>query len=74
MTKFIGKLRSTSQPGEKKVYSFIDQAFEGEQKTFCYFQPILGGKAPDFLLISPTFGVVIIEVNISGESGTGVAS
>jgi len=62
MTKFIGRLSNQSQPGERKVYNYIEKVFQDEPDTFCYYEPIVGGLYPDFIIVSPQFGVLIIEV------------
>ncbi len=62
MTKFIGRLSNHSQPGERKVYNYIERVFQDEPNTFCYYEPIVGGLYPDFIIVSPQFGVLIIEV------------
>jgi len=62
MTKFIGRLSNQSQPGERKVYNYIEKVFQDEPTTFCYYEPIVGGLYPDFIIVSPQFGVLILEV------------
>ena len=69
MTKFIGRLSQISRLGERKVYNYFERLFQEDPNTFCYYEPIIGGQSPDFIIISPQFGVLIVEVKDYSANG-----
>lgn len=62
MTKVIGNISKTAEFGERRVYNYLNDIFETDSSTYCYFQPKLDDKRPDFIIISPSLGVIILEV------------
>lgn len=62
MAKFIGNLTLSSTSGERRVHQLLHKTFEKVSGVYCYYEPIIGDIYPDFIILSPTFGVVIIEV------------
>ena len=62
MADFIGKPITSSTAGEKKLYRILKLAFDNETDVRCYYEPIIGDDCPDFVLLSPAFGVVVFEV------------
>ena len=47
---------------EKKFYYRVEQVFLNENHLIGYFELYIGDYHPDFVLISPKFGVVIAEI------------
>ena len=68
MGKVIGVLSRNSTPGEKKIFKYITLKFKSDSTVFCYYEPLIGDERPDFLLLGPTFGVVVIEVKDYSEN------
>lgn len=62
MADFLSKPPSTATEGEKKFYYRIEQVFLKENHLIGYFEPYIGDLHPDFILISPKFGVIIAEI------------
>ncbi|MBD3186642.1 AAA family ATPase [Candidatus Bathyarchaeota archaeon] len=40
----------------------LEKVFDGVPDVFCYYEPLIGAKRPDFVLFGKDFGVVTIEV------------
>ncbi|MFW9948929.1 MAG: UvrD-helicase domain-containing protein [Candidatus Thorarchaeota archaeon] len=68
MTTFLSSPPETATEGERSFYNRLEQAFENEDHLIAYFEPEIRGKRPDFLLISPKFGIFIIEIKDYLES------
>lgn len=62
MGKFVGKLDESATPGERKVYTYLSNMFEEDPNVYCYYEPLVGENYPDFVVIGPDFGTIIIEV------------
>jgi len=62
MPKFLSKPNSNSMPGERSFYYRIEDYFSEENEVYVYFEPDINGLRPDFLLLSPKFGVIVVEV------------
>ncbi|MEJ2279731.1 MAG: NERD domain-containing protein, partial [Candidatus Lokiarchaeota archaeon] len=69
MVKFLSKPNSNSTSGERSYSYRIEEFFSNYDKELVYFEPELNGFRPDFLQISPQFGVIITEIkDYSGKS------
>ena len=62
MVEFIGNLGQNATKGEKKFHSQVSSCFQDVNDIFCYIEPPLGSYRPDFLLISPKLGAIIVEI------------
>ncbi|MHA2362372.1 MAG: 3'-5' exonuclease [Candidatus Hodarchaeales archaeon] len=58
----IGYLGKNYMPGEKKLYGYLSRIQDVYTDTFCYYEPLIQDKYPDFLLIGARIGVVVIEI------------
>ena len=67
MANFLSEPPLTAEPGERAFYNRIKQAFIGEGHILGYFEPDIGGIHPDFLLLSPKYGVIIVEIKDYSE-------
>lgn len=56
----LSLLRQPLQPGEWKVFAFLDEHLAPEWEI--YVQPHLNGLKPDFVLLNPRVGVAVFEV------------
>lgn len=68
-TVFIGKSPETAMEGERLFYNRLEQSFENEDHILAYFEPEIGGKRSDFLLLSTKFGIMIIGNALLLEEG-----
>lgn len=62
MGTMIGRLGPAATAGERRVHGYLKALVGGQAGATCYFEPLVGDARPDFLLLSPTTGVTIIEV------------
>jgi len=62
MAKILSKPKSNATSGERSFYNRIKHYFSEDNDVFIYFEPNIDGLHPDFLLLSPKYGVIIIEV------------
>jgi superfamily I DNA and RNA helicase len=62
MANFLSIPSSTATVGEKKFYYRVDQVFLNENHLIGYFEPSIGDFHPDFVLLSPKYGVIIAEI------------
>ncbi|MFX0073580.1 MAG: NERD domain-containing protein, partial [Candidatus Hermodarchaeota archaeon] len=62
MADFLSKPPATATEGERSFYNRIESVFSEENHVLVYFEPEIGGKRPDFLLLSPKYGIIIIEI------------
>lgn len=67
MAKFIGLIGRNATPGEKQVYKLLSIIFRDDPEVYCYYEPLIGDEYPDFVVLSPCFGVAIIEVKDNSE-------
>ena len=58
----LNKPPPTAMQGERAFYNRIEYFFEENNNVFSYFEPDIGGLRPDFILLSPKFGVIITEI------------
>ena len=62
MADFLSKPPLTATAGESAFYNRIKSIFLGENHVLGDFEPDVGGIHPDFLLLSPKYGIMIIEI------------
>ncbi|MFX1298102.1 MAG: DEAD/DEAH box helicase [Promethearchaeota archaeon] len=62
MANFLSTPPTTATEGESKFYYRVEQVFLNENHLIGYFEPYIGDLHPDFLLISPKYGVIIAEI------------
>lgn len=62
MANFLSIPPSTATEGERKFYFRFEQVFFQENHLIGYFEPYIGDLHPDFVLISPKYGVIIAEI------------
>jgi len=62
MANFLSIPPSTATDGERKFYKRVDQVFLEENHLIGYFEPFIGDLHPDYILISPKCGVIIVEI------------
>lgn len=67
MADFLSKPPLTATDGERSFYSRIKHVFIGENHVIGYFEPDIGGLHPDFLLLSPKYGIIIVEIKDYSE-------
>jgi len=53
------KIPSRASAGEKKLFSILQNLPDDH---VVYYEPIIEDRYPDFIVISPDFGLIIIEV------------
>ncbi len=58
----LNKPPPTATAGERSFFNRVKQTFSDEKKVIGYFEPDVGGLHPDFLLLSPDFGVIVAEI------------
>ncbi len=62
MATILSEPPSTATSGEKVVFNRLKDVFSENSNAFIYFEPELGGLRPDFLVLSPEVGILIVEV------------
>lgn len=67
MATILSKPGSEATSGERSVFYRIEHVFAGEDDPIIYFEPNIGDLRPDFLILSPSFGIIIIEVKDYSE-------
>jgi hypothetical protein len=58
----LNKPPPTATIGERMFFNRVERIFPSNNNTIGYFEPEIGGLRPDFLILSPHFGVIVIEV------------
>ncbi len=58
----LNKPAPDATPGEKTFYNRVKNFTETNLHVVGYVEPCIGGLRPDFLLLSPVFGIVIAEI------------
>jgi hypothetical protein len=74
MTIFLSKPSESATEGERLFSNRLEQAFETEDHIVVYFEPAIGGKRPDFLLLSPKFGIMVVEIKDYLEDNLSIVS
>ncbi len=67
MANFLSQPPLTATAGERAFYNRITHVFIGEDHILGYFEPDIGGIHPDFLLLSPKYGIIIVEIKDYSE-------
>jgi len=67
MANFLSKPPLTATDGERSFYNRMKSVFLGENHILGYFEPDIGGIHPDFLIFSPKFGILIVEIKDYSE-------
>jgi superfamily I DNA and RNA helicase len=67
MANFLSEPPETATSGEKTFFSRIQEIFPEENHIIGYFEPDIGGIHPDFVLLSPKFGIIIVEIKDYSE-------
>ena len=67
MANFLSQPPLTATNGERAFYNRIKSVFIGEDHILGYFEPDIGGIHPDFLLLSPKYGIIIVEIKDYSE-------
>jgi len=67
MANFLSQPPLMATAGERAFYNRINSVFIGEDHLLGYFEPDIGGIHPDFLLLSPKYGVIIVEIKDYSE-------
>ena len=68
MADFLSKPPLTATSGERAFYNRVKHCFIGESHVIVYFEPYIGDLHPDFLILSPQHGILIVEVKNYSES------
>ncbi|MFX1450475.1 MAG: 3'-5' exonuclease [Promethearchaeota archaeon] len=58
----LNKPPPTATAGERSFFNRIDQILSDVHSIIGYFEPDVGGLHPDFLLLSPEFGIIVAEI------------
>lgn len=67
MANFLSTPPLSATDGERAFYNRIKYLYLGEDHLIGYFEPDIGGIHPDFLLLSPIFGIIIVEIKDYSE-------
>jgi len=67
MANFLSKPSSTATDGERMFYNRITTFFEKQSHVIAYFEPYIGDLHPDFVILSPQHGILIVEVKDYSE-------
>ncbi|MFX0010137.1 MAG: UvrD-helicase domain-containing protein [Candidatus Hermodarchaeota archaeon] len=68
MANFLSEPPETATSGEKAFFSRIQSIYPEESHIIGYFEPDIGGLHPDYVLLSPKFGIVIVEIKDYSET------
>lgn len=67
MANFLSEPSEIATSGERTFFNRIQSIFTEENHIIGYFEPDLGGLHPDFLLLSPKYGIIIVELKDYSE-------
>lgn len=67
MANFLSEPSEEATSGERIFFNRIQNIYAEENHIIGYFEPDIGGKHPDFVLLSPKFGIVIVEIKDYSE-------
>ena len=67
MANFLSDPPETATDGEKEFFSRIQSVFPEENHIIGYFEPDIGGLHPDYVLLSPDFGILVVEIKDYSE-------
>ncbi|MBA7674709.1 hypothetical protein ES703_82930 [subsurface metagenome] len=58
----INKPPPTVTAGERFFFNRLEHFLESYHNIYVYFEPNISGLHPDFLILSPNFGIIIVEI------------
>ena len=58
----LNNLTPIATSGERSFFNRVEHIFADNNSVIGYFEPDIGGLHPDFLLLSPHFGVIVAEI------------
>ena len=58
----LNKPPPTATIGDLMFFNRVERIFPGTNRVAGYVEPDVGGLRPDFVLLSPHFGVMVVEV------------
>lgn len=61
-TMFPADVTSFLTTGEEATYSFLQRTARPDGKFLCWYAPDIEEREPDFILLSPDCGLVVLEV------------
>ncbi len=61
-TMFPADVTSFLTLGEEATYSFLQRTARPDGKFLCWYAPDIEDPEPDFILLSPDCGLVVLEV------------
>jgi hypothetical protein len=67
MATFLSKPPSTATDGERMFYIRIVTFFDQQDHVIAYFELYIGDLHPDFVILSPQHGILIVEVKDYSE-------
>ncbi len=67
MANFLSQPPLSATDGERAFYNRIERIFIEEPHLLVYFEPDIGGLHPDYLLLSPSHGIIIVEIKDYSE-------
>lgn len=67
MANFLSEPPESATSGEKSFFSRIQSIYPEENHIIGYFEPDIGGLHPDYVLLSPNFGIIISEIKDYSE-------
>ncbi|GAI46827.1 unnamed protein product, partial [marine sediment metagenome] len=59
---FLSKPSRSATIGEKMFFNRADYYFTNSNDVIGYFEPYIGDLHPDYLLLSPKYGIIIVEI------------
>jgi superfamily I DNA and RNA helicase len=59
---FLSKPSQSATTGEKMFFNRADYYFTNSNDVIGYFEPYIGEFHPDYLLLSPKYGIFIVEI------------
>ena len=60
-TMFPADVTSFLTTGEEATYSFLQRTARPDGKFLCWYAPDIEEREPDFILLSPDCGLVVLE-------------
>ncbi|MFW9830096.1 MAG: NERD domain-containing protein, partial [Candidatus Thorarchaeota archaeon] len=67
MANFLSEPPETATSGERAFFNRIQSIYPEENNILGYFEPDIGGLHPDYVILSPMFGVIIAEIKDYSE-------
>ena len=67
MANFLSEPPESATSGERAFFTRIQSIYPEGNHIIGYFEPDIGGLHPDYVLFSPEFGIVIVEIKDYSE-------